>query len=298
MPIADRGTVTRMFGVRPSRFGSGGDPWFRLGTAEVGSSAAAALAVVAGMVLWAVEGSRSTVSDWLVYSSPKVMEGQLWRLFTWFVPNSPSLWTLFGAFVLFALGSQIEEASGRVRMAQFIAVVAAIPALVALVLYAIAVPGAPVVFSGASLLTGSIFLAFVAHRPTARFFFGIPGWVLAAIYVALELLVVLGTRDGGGLIFLLGRLGGLALAVKAFGLADPLGFVPRVGRRSRPVATTGGTVRSPGASVVQLDERRFAELELDAILDQISERGTDSLSVEQRRRLEAYSKKSKRRRGL
>ncbi len=236
------------------------------------------------------------MSTWLVHSSPKVMEGQLWRLVTWFVPNDPSLWTLVTAFVLFALGSQLEETLGRRRMAQFVTVLLVIPALVALVLYALAIPGVPLVFSGAGLLGGSVFLAFVSHRPRVRFFFGIPGWVLAAVFVGLEFLVAVADRDGGELVFLLGRLGGLALAVTGFGLADWAGF-PRPGRtRQGPSATVAGTVRSPGATVVQLDDRRFGELELDAILDQISERGTESLNDEQRRRLAAYSKKSKRRR--
>ncbi|MEZ5379540.1 MAG: hypothetical protein R2733_23770 [Acidimicrobiales bacterium] len=282
-----------MYSFRQSRFGGGQDPWFRIGTWDVGSAGIAALAVVVGMVLVAVEGRANPASQWLVFNASDVAAGQVWRLLTWFVPSAISLWTLVAAFLIFSFGSQIEGALGRVKMAQFLAVIVAIPAVLGLAFYLLDQSGAPIALAGGSLLGQLLFFVFVLYLPGVRFFFGIPGWVMAAVVIALQLLSYLADRNWIGALHFLLTLGLIAVATKAFGLAEELP-IPAIQRRS------GGRAAAPApsaATVRELDDARFRELDIDPILDQIAAFGVESLSADQRRTLESFSKRKGRKRG-
>ncbi len=286
-----------MYSFRQSRFGGGQDPWFRVGTVDMGSAGIAAVAVLAGMVLVAVEGRTAPVSQWLVFAAPDVARGQIWRMFTWFIPSGISLWTLVSAFLIYSFGSQMEGTLGRVRMAQFLAVLIVIPAALSLAFYAVGVFGAPIGLAGGSMLSQALFFAFVLHMPGVRFFFGIPGWVLAAVIIAIQLLSLLAVRDGGAALNFIGSLILIAFATQVFGLAEGLPAVPSIGRRTSRRASKGGsqrgTARTPAPTSASLDDERFRQLDIDPILDQIAAFGVDSLSAAQRRTLESYSKKKR-----
>lgn len=292
-----------MFSFRQSRFG-GGDPWFRIGTVDFGSSAIAAAGVLIGMVLVAVEGPGNPISRWLIFIAPSVADGQLWRLLTWFIPSEISLWTLLSAFLIFSFGSHLESTLGRVRMAQFLAVMVLIPSLVAMAFYGVGVFGAPIALAGGSLLSSALFFAFVLTMPNARFFFGIPGWVIAAAFIGIQLLSYLGQRDTGGAVNYIVSLLLIVAATNVFGLIDALPTIPSIGGRSFPGRSSkgnleAGTIRTPSATVSELDDERFRALDIDPILDQIAAFGIDSLSSDQRKKLESYSNKNrnKRKRG-
>lgn len=287
-----------MFGYRPSRFGGGDDPWFRIGSLDVGSSGVAGLLVLIGMVLYAIEGSARSISRQLVFVSSDVLSGQVWRLLTWFVPDRPSLWVIISAAIIYLLGSQLEANIGRIRMAQFLVVLVLIPSVAATLLDLIGF--APIVLNGGDLLGSAIFYAFVAHMPTAKFFFGIPGWVLAAVFVALEILSLLADRNSALLLLLFIRVAGTVVAARSFGLAQDLPMIPRIaipGGGGGGGGSSGGRGRgkskrtSAPLSVVQ--DNRFEDLDIDAILDQVSAFGVDSLTSEQKKRLKAYSKNRK-----
>ncbi|MEZ5381750.1 MAG: rhomboid family intramembrane serine protease [Microthrixaceae bacterium] len=296
-----------MDSFRP-RFGASDDPWFRVGTFDVGSSAFAGLLVLAGMVLWAVEGPSNAVSRWLWFDSSKVLDGEVWRLLTWFIPEAPSLWVVVSAVIVYYFGSQMEGAIGRARMAQFLAVLVLIPSLVAVVLD-LAFVDTTIAFTGSSVvsLSGAVFYAFVAYMPRARFFFGIPAWVLAAVFVAVEILSLVGQRDGVFLLLVVLRVALTLVATRAFGLAEELQWIPKVpiGSLATPSTSGGGgrgrrrkPKRAPRSdarlSVVENDS--FETLEIDAILDQVSALGVDSLTSDQKKRLKAYSKDRKKKR--
>lgn len=286
-----------MDSFRQSRFGGGDNPWFRLGTVDFGTSAIAAAAVLVGMVLVAVEGLSRPISRLLIFVAPDVADGHIWRLFTWFIPNDISLWTLLSAFLIFSFGSQLENTLGRVRMAQFLAVLILIPSLVAMAFYAVGVFGAPIALAGGSLLSSALFFTFVLTMPNAKFFFGIPGWVIAAAFIGIQLLSYLGQRDTGGAVNYIVSLVLIAFAANVFGLIDALPAIPAMKRRSSPRATEGGTIRTPAATVADLNDERFRALDIDPILDQIAAFGIDSLSSDQRKKLESYSNKKNRKRG-
>ena len=62
-----------------------------------------------------------------------------------------------------------------------------------------------------------VLLTFIAEYPNLRFFFGIPAWVLGAIYVAAEVLQLTGDRAGRQLLFFVVSLLVGALAARAVG---------------------------------------------------------------------------------
>lgn len=294
-----------MDSFRQSRFGGGGNPWFRIGTVDIGSSAFAALAVLVGMVLVAVEGPSLPVSRWLIFFAPDVANGQVWRMLTWFIPNDISLWTLLSAFLIFSFGTHLENTLGRERMAQFLAVLILIPSLVAMALHATGIFDGPLGFSGGSLLSSALFFAFVLTMPNARFFFGIPGWAIAAAFIGIQLLSYLGQRDTGGAVNYLISLFLIVAATNVFGLIDSIPAIPSMGRspspgrsskKRSPKGSDSGTIRTPPATVSELDDERFRALDIDPILDQIAAFGIDSLSSDQRKKLESYSNKNKNKR--
>ncbi len=283
-----------MYSFRQSRFGGGQDPWFRIGTFDVGSAGVAAIAVLVGMLVTAFEGRTAPLSKWLVFLAPDVANGQVWRMLTWFIPSEISLWTIVAAFMIFSFGSQMEGTLGRVKMAQFLPVLVVIPALLSMAFYAAGFFGAPIGLAGGSMLAQSLFFAFVLFMPGVKFFFGIPGWVLAAVIVVLQLLSFLAERDTGGAVNFIVSLGLIALATKFFGLADDIPQIPTIRRKRHLSAVQPGTIRTPSASAEALDDQRFRELDIDPILDQIAAFGVESLSEAQRSRLESYSKRKRR----
>lgn len=299
------GTLPYMFSYRPSRFGGDGNPWFRIGTFDVGSAGIVSIAGIVGMVLWALEGPTHPVSRYLTFVPQEIVSGQLWRLLSWILPNQPSIWVVLSAAIIYLLGSQLEGILGRVSMAWFLGVLALIPAVGAVFLDLIGFDFAWYPILSLSLLGSSIFYAFVAHMPTVRFFFGIPGWVLAAVFIGIEALSALGSRAGAEFVLLFIRVIGTVMAARAFGLANELTFIPKLSRPRR--ASNSGSTRqrrSRGSdshlSVVpppSVPDTRYEDLDLDAILDQVSELGVDSLTPEQKAKLKSYSRDRKKRPG-
>ena len=295
-----------MFSFRPSRFGGGEDPWFRIGTFDIGSAGVAALGIFVGVIVWAAEGPGHWVTGKLAYSYSGVRSGEIWRLFTWFLQFGPDsrrlLWGVLAGVFVYLFGSQLEGAAGKIRMAQFLATLVLITSVLAFVLNLAGLGTGPL---SSSLLSSALFYSYVAHMPGAKFWFGIPGWVFAAGYFVLEALAAIGERNLGALLFLIGRIGLWLLAAKSFGLADDAHWIPDP-RPSGSRSGTGGSVGMPrpkgrskrskaDLSVVGPPVDNFDEMGIDAILDQVSANGVDSLSSAQKKKLKEYSKQRKKR---
>ena len=293
MPMAGRFS----YSSPESRYG--GTPWFKVGDIDVGTAVLVAAACVLSMFVWAISPEAL---EPLILDASAVRGGQIWRLVTWPFANAPSIWTVITIAIFWYFGRELEGLLGRNRFAWFLAILTVVPAIVATVL------GLDV--AGLDYLQLGVFLVFIGEHPTARFFFNIPGWVIGAVIVGLQVLQLVGARNGNGLIFLAVLLVTAGLAARSFGLATQLPWIPKLpmpgsgtqrspskrrrsGGSSPKSRSRGTVVDGPWAAPTSTPspDAAAAQAELDGLLDKISESGLDSLSADEKRRLNELSKK-------
>lgn len=279
----------------------GGTPWFKVGDVDVGTAVLVAGACVLSMVVWAV--SPDSLEP-LFLDASDVRGGQIWRLVTWPFANAPDFWTVITIAIFWYFGRELEGLLGRNRFAWFLGILTIVPAVFATVL--------DLNVAGIDYLELGVFIVFIAEHPTARFFFNIPGWVIGAVIVGLQILQLAGTRNGAGLIFLLVLLATAGLAARSFGLATQLPWIPKLpmpgagtGRSSTPKRRrSGGTATSTRSRQTVVEgpwtaptparpspDAMAAQAELDGLLDKISAGGLDSLTSDEKRRLNDLSKR-------
>ncbi len=278
----------------------GGTPWFKIGDIDVGTAVLVAGLCVLSMFVWAA--SPGAVQP-LVLDASAVRGGQIWRLVTWPIANGPDFWTVITIAIFWYFGRELEGLLGRNRFAWFLGILTFVPALVA--------AAADLDVAGIRFLELGVFVVFIAEHPTARFFFGIPGWVIGVVIVGLDFLQLVGNRSGDGLIFLLVLLATAVLAARSFGLATELPWIPKLPmpgsgmERSHKKPTRGSSgrttksrsrqtvVEGPWAapSTAPSPDAVAAQAELDLLLDKISAGGLDSLTADEKRRLNDLSKR-------
>jgi membrane associated rhomboid family serine protease len=287
------------FSAPESRYG--GPPWFKLGQLDVTTAVLVALLCVGSMFVYAILGDLDPLILW----PDDVRSGQLWRLVTWPLANQPDLWTLLTIVIFWYFGREVEGLVGRNRFAWFLLALTIIPGIVGT---AIDLPQA-----GIRPIELAVFLVFIAEYPFVRFFFGIPGWVLGAVFIGLEVLQLLGERNERGIIFLVVTLAVAAIGARSMGLAAAFPWIPRLPlpgsgassssrsskqhkapKQPKSTRSSGGTVVdgpwSPPPVGTSADGMA-AQVELDALLDKISASGLESLSAAEKRRLNELSKK-------
>ncbi len=278
-------------------------PWFHLGATPIGTAGVAGLIVAGWMLLWAIEGAMTggghPISQWFWFTTDDVQRGQVWRLATWWMPNGPSLWTVIDAALIFYFGTTIEATLGRDQMVRYMAALVVVPAVI-LTLLALAFD-LPEAMVGADPLARAMFLSLVLFMPGLKFFFGIPAWVLAVVFVGLDFLGALATANNTALIFVLVTVGSTLLIARAFGLAPTIDWIPKLPLPASITGSPGTSKSKPRRSKRKLEAvdpvaDQLEQMEIDTILDQVAESGMDSLSREQRRKLEAYSRKQRKRR--
>ncbi|MCP5027359.1 MAG: hypothetical protein GY929_13845 [Actinomycetia bacterium] len=275
----------------------GDKPWFQLGSVPVTTSTAIAVVIGVSFFFIAAEGSTQPISRHLYFGTDQVLEGQVWRVATWWVPNPPSLWRVIDAAVIWYFGNQVEGALGRNRMVRYVAYLTLVPPVVLLLLDLSFIPGSASFLGTADLLAMALILTFIIHMPGARFFFGIPGWVLAVVIVGVNVLGLLSDRAWHSLVFLLALVAATLLAARSFGLADSVTWVPRLplpGGEPGP-AKSPRSKRHLKVAEANPIQSQLEDMEIDAILDQVAAEGLDSLSRAQRKRLEQQAKKRKKR---
>ena len=290
------------------------DPWFRIGTLDVTTTVLVILTCVASMFVWALEGPEHEVLGKLILLPEKVLDGQIWRIATWPVPNEPDIWLVIMLAIFWYFGTEVERLLGRVRFAVLLGLVTVIPGIAGTL---IDLPQA-----GIRPIEMCVFLLFVAEYPFIRFFFGIPGWVIGAVILGIEILQLLGERDEKGIVFLFVALAVAAITARTMGLLGNYPWVPAVPiggpaaagasdvtieaagarsasswrRRSRRwtvdgTATRTGPSGTAAATPHRRRVRRADQAELDALLDKISESGMDGLTADEKTRLNELSKR-------
>lgn len=311
--MPDRYSFSSPFG---RGFGGGSQPWFRVGNLDVTTTVAVVGAGIIWFFIWAIEGPSRSVSEQLFLVSEgapvgSVVEGQVWRLVTWPIVNEPDFWTIILFAVFFMLGNQLENLMGRKPFMWFLLMLTLVPAVLVTVLE-IVIPDFVGLAFGLRFVELGVLVAFAAQYPTARFWPGIPAWGIAAIIVGLDFLQTLGDRNDYRFALLFFTVATGLIGIRSFGYANEVPWIPKV---PLPAAMTGE--RAPGSSGRTPRARRSRsrgrgnlsavppsptqphadDHEIDALLDQVAERGLDSLSKEQRRRLEEHSKRLRKRRG-
>ena len=185
------------------RFGYSDDPWFRIGTFPVSTTAFVVGLGVVSMIVTAAEGQYGPLYRNLVLLSEdltfrgmplgSVLEGEVWRLVTWPIPNEISFWTIILFAIFYMLGSQIESLLGRWRFAFFLVALTVIPAVVVTALEVLT--GVSGGVAGLRMVEVGVLVAFAAQYAHARFWPGIPGWVIAIVIVGLDVLQYTSNRN-------------------------------------------------------------------------------------------------------
>ena len=294
------------------RFGYSDDPWFRIGSFAVSTTAFVVGLGVVSMVVTAAEGQygplyRNLVllsEDFIFRGMPlgSVLEGEVWRLITWPVPNEISFWTIILFAIFYMLGSQIEALLGRWRFAFFLVALTVIPAAVVTVLEVLT--GISGGVAGLRMVEVGVLVAFAAQYAQARFWPGIPGWVIALVIVGLDVLQYTSNRNWFALIVLACTVAVALLGIRAFGYATNLTWIPKLSLASSSGQSTARTHTSRSRrrsrerdhlrSVPTGDQS--VSPEIDALLDQVASQGLDSLSRKQRKQLEAHARRLRRHR--
>ncbi len=306
------GTVDAVAGrfqfSRPHRRGSN-DPWFRIGDVPVGSAALLACGAALSFLVYAIEGRAHPILNRL-WLDPDAVTGsfEFWRIVTWPLANQfeiaaqRGIWVAVSIALLWVFGSRLEETTNRVPMVGFLAAVIVVPGIAGVLLDLPEAGIRPVQFV--------VLLTFIAEYPFARFFFGIPAWALGVVYVAIDFFTLIGDRDGRGLVFYAITIVVAAIAARSIGLLANYPWIPAipVGRlrhnhptrshtgRSRPArkASARRVVEGPWSAPSPpsaSSDAVAAQAELDALLDKISATGLDSLTSDEKRRLNELSKR-------
>ncbi len=309
--MADRYGFTSPFG----RHGGGGKPWFTIGTMAFNTTMTVIAISILSMFVWAAEGPRHSFTqrfDLVTDNWPggSVLEGQVWRLLTWPLVNAPSIWTVITLAIFYLLGSQLEGLMGRRHYTIFLLMLTLVPALVVTGLDA-ATADLIGRTSGLDLVEFGVLVGFAVQWPMMRFWPGIPAAALVGVFVLLRFLQILGDRNEYEFTLFVTLLGTALVGFKSLGYATDQHWIPRVplpaswregstpatgrARPSRRRSRGRGNLTAVPSPSESASDRR-TEMEIDALLDQVAERGLDSLSKEQRKRLEDHSKRLRKRR--
>lgn len=279
---------------RPQR-----DGWFRIGTLDVTTTALLVLLGVGSMVLYAIGGADGPFQR-LVYYSTLVREGQVWRIITWPIANSPSNFLILLTFVFFwFIGHRVEDQLGRKRFTLLLLYMTVIPAaLVALFRFTEDTGYA----AGLGVLAMALLVVYAFDQPQAITFFNIPLWILAVAFLAINVLSLMGQRLYGMLLIQLGAAIVAAVTVRQWGMLDAATFIPRFGHSTGGSHRSKKSKKSKGGSGTVVDGpwgappsspglTQLEQLELDHLLDKTSASGLDSLSKAEKSRLNELSKK-------
>jgi hypothetical protein len=285
------------------------DGWFRAGRYDVTTTDILCALAVASMFVYGF--SRATFSR-LGFIPAAVRDFEIWRLFTWPIATEPAIWPLLGIVFFWLFGQQLEALFGRGKFLAWVIALTVVPALI-LTLLGPLDDSIDFMFQYglSNLFLGGIWV-YAATYPGVKWFEVVPLWALAAVFTVLNVLQFTGNDETGQLIFLLVSIGVALVAGRSLGLATgwPIPHLPLdgVGSSSRPKKKKSKPSRSSGSSksggVVQGPWKNAPapmpppsapspadQIELDALLDKIGANGMDSLSADEKKRLNDLSKR-------
>lgn len=275
------------------RFSPGGrdaaDPWFRVGTVDVSTTTLVVAIGTLSMVLDAFTGRA--LSTWTAMVPSAVYSGEVWRVVTWPLANTISIWTVLTLFLLWYFGTDLESVIGRSKMASLLGGFAIVLTVVHLGLGVL--DPFRLFLAGLDMVQFLLLLTWIGEYPFRRFLFNIPAWVFGLIIVALQVLGLIADRGGWALLALLVSIAVGALVARSVGLLSEQAWLPHLQRKPRarkqprtfqshrPTVVSGPWADHPSAG----SSRARDDARLDELLDKISEQGMDALSSKERKEL-------------
>jgi hypothetical protein len=285
------------------------DGWFRAGNFDVTTTDILCALAVASMFLW---GLFRDAWNRLPFAPTLVRDFELWRLVTWPIATEPAIWPLLGIVFFWLFGQQLEALFGRAKFLSWVLALTIVPAVILTVIGPLDRSiDFMVQFGLGSLFLGGIWV-YAATYPGVKWFEVIPLWALAAVFTVLNLLQFTGTDQTGQVIFLLVSIAVALVAGRSLGLATgwPIPHLPLDGagssrrpkqKKSKPSRSSGpskagGVVQGPWKNAPAPMPPPSApsaadQIELDALLDKIGANGMDSLTGDEKKRLNDLSKR-------
>ncbi len=272
------------------------DGWFRIGTFDITTTALLVLLGVVSMFVYAA--SKATLVD-LVFDVPDVRNGDIWRLVTWPIANPPTdIWVILTLVFFWFFGHRIEDVVGRKRFTRLILAMTVIPAAL---VTAMNFNTGFVEAYGLSALGSGLLVIFALDNPSAVFFFNIPAWIIALVFVGIDVLSLLGDRRYAQLMLELLVIAVGLVGARQYGMVEVLHWIPNLGRkggatqqrapkRQRPQrrpATASSVITGPWSPAPTSTD----QIELDMLLDKISASGIASLTKSEKQRLNDLSKR-------
>jgi membrane associated rhomboid family serine protease len=238
-----------------------------------------ALGAAASMIVTAVLGYD--LMGHFVFTFDRAFgELHLWTPLTYVLFNPPSLWTLIGCYLLWSFGEAVERHLGRRAFVRMLLLLLLVSPLLITVLGLLGIRGPGC--AGILQLEFGVFIAFATLYPRAKIsiiILTIDAWVLAAIFVGLNALGSLASRDWISLLLLAANVGSAYAFIRYETGELKLPSMPKPAFKPAK-ATKPATPRAPS---------------VDDILDKISREGMHSLTAEERRILDKASDEMKRR---
>jgi hypothetical protein len=279
------------------------DGWFRVGNLDVTTTALLVGLGVFSMFIYAASVSWFAK---LLFHPVYVRDGEIWRLATWPIANPPtSIFIILTLVFFWFFGHRIEEMVGRQRFVWLVGIITILPA--ALVTLIGEFRGSMSGEMGLGLLGTAMLVIFAADNPNAPFFFNIPAWLIATIFVAIDVLRYMGDRLWGTLLMEILVLASALVVVRQYGYLDKLTFIPRLMHSTGSGSSTGssssnrpkGTPRPKGRRKQSRDFDRVVagpwtgpslndQNEMDHLLDKMNSVG---LSDAERKRLTDLGKR-------
>jgi hypothetical protein len=286
------------------------DGWFRAGRYDVTTTDILCGLSVLSMFLW---GLFRDAWDRLWFAPVLVRDFEVWRLVTWPVATEPAIWPLLGIVFFWLFGQQLESLFGRAKFVTWVLALTIVPALILTMLGPLGDSiDFMIQFGLSNLFLGGIWV-YAATYPGVKWFEVVPLWALAAVFTVLNLLQFTGTDQTGQVIFLLVSIGVALVAGRSLGLATgwPIPHLPLDGigtgssgrRKSKPKpkraagsSKSGGVVQgpwknAPAPTPPPPPPSPADQIELDSLLDKIGADGMDSLTGDEKKRLNDLSKR-------
>ena len=264
-----------------------GQYWFRVGTLDVNTTNLITGLAVVGFIVYAID---QTLLDYLVLVPNLVFSGQVWRLATWPFANAPDFNSALGLLFFWWLGTSLEGVLGRDRFLRFVLAVILVPSVI-IAIYAELTGQSGYPIAGILDLESAVIIAVAATYPNVKtFFFGISFWVIAVVLVGINFLYFLGNRAWIDVVFLALVTAMSLLLARAIGIST-ISWIPN---STLPAFITGDRTRQQDRKLKRATHLKVvADVDVNTLLDKIAEKGIQSLTPEERRRLDEHSRKQR-----